>query len=215
MRIYLTKIGKVPLLTGAEEVALAKRIERHDMEAKRKLIEANLRLVVSVAKRHVGRGLSLLDLIQEGNLGLIRAVEKFDYRRGFKFSTYATWWVRQAISRGLADQARTIRIPAHVVEKMNALSRVQHQLGLELRRDPTPEEIAAELEMAPQWVREMLAIRQEPASLETPVGQEQDTLLGDLIEDESAAQPAEVVGETMQQEELTKVLAAFSTASAP
>ena len=206
VRIYLTKIGKVPLLTRAQEASLARRIEHHDMEAKRQLIEANLRLVVAVAKHHIGRGLSLLDLIQEGNLGLIRAVEKFDYRRGFKFSTYATWWIRQAISRGLADQARTIRIPAHVVGRMNALARIQLQLLAELGHEPSAEETAAELQTTAQRVREMLAMMQVPTSLEMPVGQQQDAQLGDLIADQDAIAPHETVGEIMRREALHGVL---------
>ena len=193
VRMYLKEIGKVPLLTAEEEVSLAKRIERRDMEAKRKLIEANLRLVVSIAKRYVGRGMLFLDLIQEGNLGLIRAVEKFDYRKGFKFSTYATWWIRQAITRAIADQARTIRIPVHMVETINKLIRVQRQLLQDLGREPTPEEIAAEMGTTPQKVREILKISQEPVSLETPIGEEEDSQLGDFIEDEDATMPVEAV----------------------
>ena len=182
--MYFKEIGKVPLLTAEEEVSLAKRIERRDMDAKRKLIEANLRLVVSIAKRYVGRGMLFLDLIQEGNIGLIRAVEKFDYRKGFKFSTYATWWIRQAITRAIADQARTIRIPVHMVETINKLIRVQRQLLQEIGREPTPEEIAAEMGTTPEKVREILKISQEPVSLETPIGEEEDSQLGDFIEDE-------------------------------
>ena len=206
VRMYLKEIGKVPLLTAEEEVALAKRIERHDMEAKRKLIEANLRLVVSIAKRYVGRGMLFLDLIQEGNLGLIRAVEKFDYRKGYKFSTYATWWIRQAITRAIADQARTIRIPVHMVETINKLIRVQRQLLQDIGREPTPEEIAAEMGTTPQKVREILKISQEPVSLETPIGEEEDSQLGDFIEDEDATMPVEAVSEIMQKEELSQVL---------
>ena len=191
VRMYLKEIGKVPLLTAEEEVALAKRIERRDMDAKRKLIEANLRLVVSIAKRYVGRGMLFLDLIQEGNLGLIRAVEKFDYRKGYKFTTYATWWIRQAITRAIADQARTIRIPVHMVETINKLIRVQRQLLQDLGREPTPEEIGEEMEMTPQKVREILKICQEPVSLETPIGEEEDTQLGDFIEDDDATVPVE------------------------
>ena len=206
VRLYLTEIGKVPLLTAAEEVSLAKRIERHDMEAKRKLTEANLRLVVSIAKRHVGRGLPLLDLIQEGNLGLIRGVEKFDYRRGFKFSTYATWWIRQAITRAIADQARTIRVPVHMVEQINKLMRVQRQLLQDMGREPTPEEIAAEMGITPQKVREIVKISQEPMSLESPVGDEGDSEFGDFIEDRDAVEPVQAVSETLQCEELEALL---------
>ena len=202
VRMYLKEIGKVPLLTAEEEVSLARRIERRDMNAKRKLIEANLRLVVSIAKRYVGRGMLFLDLIQEGNLGLIRAVEKFDYRKGYKFSTYATWWIRQAITRAIADQARTIRIPVHMVETINKLIRVQRQLLQDIGREPTPEEIAAEMGTTPQKVREILKISQEPVSLETPIGEEEDSQLGDFIEDEDATMPVEAVSEIMQKEEL-------------
>jgi len=190
VRMYLKEIGKVPLLTAEEEVSLAKRIERRDMDAKRKLIEANLRL----------------DLIQEGNLGLIRAVEKFDYRKGYKFSTYATWWIRQAITRAIADQARTIRIPVHMVETINKLIRVQRQLLQDIGREPTPEEIAQEMGTTPQKVREILKISQEPVSLETPIGEEEDSQLGDFIEDEDATMPVEAVSEIMQKEELNSVL---------
>jgi RNA polymerase primary sigma factor len=210
VRMYLKEIGKVPLLTAEEEVSLAKRIERHDMEAKRKLIEANLRLVVSIAKRYVGRGMLFLDLIQEGNLGLIRAVEKFDYRKGYKFSTYATWWIRQAITRAIADQARTIRIPVHMVETINKLIRVQRQLLQDIGREPTPEEIAAEMGTTPQKVREILKISQEPVSLETPIGEEEDSQLGDFIEDEDATMPVEAVSEIMQKEELNQVLSTLT-----
>jgi RNA polymerase primary sigma factor len=206
VRMYLKEIGKVPLLTAEEEVSLAKRIERRDMDAKRKLIEANLRLVVSIAKRYVGRGMLFLDLIQEGNLGLIRAVEKFDYRKGYKFSTYATWWIRQAITRAIADQARTIRIPVHMVETINKLIRVQRQLLQDIGREPTPEEIATEMGTTPQKVREILKISQEPVSLETPIGEEEDSQLGDFIEDEDATMPVEAVSEIMQKEELAAVL---------
>ncbi len=206
VRMYLKEIGKVPLLTAEEEVSLAKRIERRDMDAKRKLIEANLRLVVSIAKRYVGRGMLFLDLIQEGNLGLIRAVEKFDYRKGYKFSTYATWWIRQAITRAIADQARTIRIPVHMVETINKLIRVQRQLLQDIGREPTPEEIAHEMGTTPQKVREILKISQEPVSLETPIGEEEDSQLGDFIEDEDATMPVEAVSEIMQKEELNAVL---------
>ena len=206
VRMYLKEIGKVPLLTAEEEVSLAKRIERRDMDAKRKLIEANLRLVVSIAKRYVGRGMLFLDLIQEGNLGLIRAVEKFDYRKGYKFSTYATWWIRQAITRAIADQARTIRIPVHMVETINKLIRVQRQLLQDIGREPTPDEISAEMGTTPQKVREILKISQEPVSLETPIGEEEDSQLGDFIEDEEATIPIEAVSEIMQKEELNLVL---------
>ncbi len=206
VRMYFGEMGKVPLLTAVEEVSLAKRIERSDMSAKRKLIEANLRLVVSIAKRHMGRGMPLLDLIQEGNLGLIRAVEKFDYRKGFKFSTYATWWIRQAITRALADQARTIRIPVHMVETINKLIRVRRQLLQEIGHEPTPEEIAAEMGTTPNKVREILKISQEPTSLHAPVGDEGDSLLGDFIEDKDAPSPAEEVGELVQREQLAHVL---------
>ena len=206
VRMYLKGIGKVPLLTAVEEVSLAKRIERRDMDAKRQLIEANLRLVVSIAKRYVGRGMPFLDLIQEGNLGLIRAVEKFDYRRGFKFSTYATWWIRQAVTRALADQARTIRIPVHMVETINRLSRVQRQLLENNGRESTPEEIAAAMDSTPAKVREILKISQRPVSLETPIGEEEDSQLGDFIEDKEATVPVEAVSEIMQKEELSQVL---------
>jgi RNA polymerase primary sigma factor len=206
VRMYLREIGRVRLLTAAEEVALAKRIERHDMEAKRRLIEANLRLVVSIAKRHVGRGVPFLDLIQEGNLGLIRAVEKFDYRRGFKFSTYATWWIRQAVTRALADQARTIRIPVHMVEIMNKLFRVQRQLLQEMNSEPTPEQIASVMGVTPQKVRDIIKMSQDPVSLENPVGDEGDSQLGDFVEDESAVAPLEAVGEVLQKEQLASVL---------
>ena len=210
VRMYLKEIGKVPLLTAVEEVALAKRIERHDMEAKRKLIEANLRLVVSIAKRHVGRGVSFLDLIQEGNLGLIRAVEKFDYRKGYKFSTYATWWIRQTITRAIADQARTIRIPVHMVEATNRFIRVQRQLLQDIGREPTREEIAAEMGTTPQKVREILKISQEPVSLATPIGEEGDSQLGDFIEDKHAVKPVEAVSEIMQEEKLNQVLSTLT-----
>jgi RNA polymerase primary sigma factor len=210
VRMYLKEIGKVPLLTAAEEVSLAKRIECRDMEAKRKLTEANLRLVVSIAKRYVGRGMLFLDLIQEGNLGLIRGVEKFDYRKGYKFSTYATWWIRQAISRAIADQARTIRIPVHMVDKMSAVLRVQRQLTIELSREPTPEEIAAEMDTTPQKVREILKISQEPASLELPIGDEGDSQLGDFIEDDDAVEPVQAVSEIMQKEEINQVLSTLT-----
>ena len=210
VRMYLKEIGKVPLLTAEEEVSLAKRIERRDMDAKRKLIEANLRLVVSIAKRYVGRGMLFLDLIQEGNLGLIRAVEKFDYRKGYKFSTYATWWIRQAITRAIADQARTIRVPVHMVETINKLIRVQRQLLQDIGREPTPEEIATEMGTTPQKVREVLKISQEPTSIHTPVGDEGDSLLGDFIEDKDAISPVEEVDDIVQREELVRVLELLS-----
>jgi RNA polymerase primary sigma factor len=206
VRMYLKEIGKVPLLTAEEEVSLAKRIERRDMEAKRKLIEANLRLVVSIAKRYARTGMPILDLIQDGNLGLIRAVEKFDYRRGYKFSTYATWWIRQAISRAAADQARTIRIPVHMVEQINKLTRVQRDLQSRLGREPTAEEIATQMSTTPQKVREILKISQEPVSLETPVGDEDNSQLSDFIEDEEAVTPVEAVNEVIQRELIDKVL---------
>jgi RNA polymerase primary sigma factor len=205
VRMYLKEIGKVPLLTAEEEVSLARRIERKDMGAKRKLTEANLRLVVSIAKRYVGRGMLFLDLIQEGNLGLIRAVEKFDYR-GYKFSTYATWWIRQAITRAIADQARTIRIPVHMVETINKLIRVQRQLLQDLGRDATPEEVATEMGITPDRVREILKISQDPVSLERPVGEEGDSQLADFIEDEGAVAPLDAVDGIMQNEELDRVL---------
>jgi len=201
VRMYFHEMGKASLLSAVEEVSLAKRIERRDMAAKRKLIEANLRLVVSIAKRHVGRGMPLLDLIQEGNLGLIRAVEKFDYRRGFKFSTYATWWIRQAITRGLANQARTIRIPSHMVDNISKLARVQRQLLQDIGREPTPEEIAAEMGVSPERVREIQKISQEPTSLHRWVGEDGDALLGDFIEDKDAISPSEEVGDIVRREE--------------
>ena len=189
VRMYLKEIGKVPLLSAEEEIELAKRMELGDQEAKKRLAEANLRLVVSIAKRYVGRGMLFLDLIQEGNLGLIKAVEKFDYRKGYKFSTYATWWIRQAITRAIADQARTIRIPVHMVETINKLIRVSRQLLQELGREPTPEEIAAEMNMPVDRVREILKISQEPVSLETPIGEEEDSHLGDFIQDDNVPVP--------------------------
>jgi RNA polymerase primary sigma factor len=210
VRMYLREIGKVPLLTAAQEVSLAKRIERRDMAAKAALIEANLRLVVSVAKRYVGRGLPFLDLIQEGNLGLIRGVEKFDYRKGYKFSTYATWWIRQAITRAIADQARTIRVPVHMVETINRLSRVQRQLLQDLGREPTVEEIAREMDVTPDRVREIQKVAQEPVSLETPVGEEDDSELGDFIEDQRAVDPRQAVTDLMQREQLAGVLGTLS-----
>jgi len=238
VRMYLKEIGKVPLLTAKEEVTLAKRIEagekaaetlereeeslprdevrklrrveRDGMNAKKKLVEANLRLVVSIAKRYVGRGMLFLDLIQEGNLGLIRAVEKFDYRKGFKFSTYATWWIRQAITRAIADQARTIRIPVHMVETINKLIRIQRQLLQELGREPMPEEIADEMGLTPEKVREKLKISQEPVSLETPIGEEEDSQLGDFIEDQEAEVPADAASFSLLQEQLQEVLDTLS-----
>lgn len=206
VRMYLKEIGRVPLLTAEEEIELAKRMEQGDEEAKRRLAEANLRLVVSIAKRYVGRGMLFLDLIQEGNLGLIKAVEKFDFRKGFKFSTYATWWIRQAITRAIADQARTIRIPVHMVETINKLIRVSRQLLQELGRDPTPEEIAAEMDIPPERVREIQKIAQEPVSLETPIGEEEDSHLGDFIEDEDAPAPAEAASFILLKEQLEEVL---------
>ncbi len=210
VRIYLSDIGKVALLTAEEEVSLARRIEHCDMAAKCQLIEANLRLVVSVARRYTGRGMLLLDLIQEGNLGPIRAVEKFDYRKGYKFSTYATWWIRQAISRAVADQSRTIRVPVHMVEQINRLIRVQRQLLQELGREPTAEEIAAEMGTTPAKVREILKISQEPVSLETPVGDEGNSQLSDFIEDEQAVEPVEAISEIMRREELSDVLSSLT-----
>ncbi|HBH13478.1 MAG: RNA polymerase sigma factor RpoD [Clostridiales bacterium 38_11] len=206
VRMYLKEIGKVPLLTGDEEVELAKRMENLDGEAKNRLAEANLRLVVSIAKRYVGRGMLFLDLIQEGNLGLIKAVEKFDYKKGYKFSTYATWWIRQAITRAIADQARTIRIPVHMVETINKLIRVKRQLLQELGRDATPEEIGMEMDMEPEKVREILKIAQEPVSLETPIGEEEDSHLGDFIPDDDAQAPADAATSTLLKEQLVEVL---------
>jgi RNA polymerase primary sigma factor len=206
VRMYLKEIGKIPLLTAEEEIQLAKRMEQGDEEAKKKLAEANLRLVVSIAKRYVGRGMMFLDLIQEGNLGLMKAVEKFDYEKGFKFSTYATWWIRQAITRAIADQARTIRIPVHMVETINKLVRVQRQLVQELGRDPTPEEIGKEMSMEVEKVREIMKIAQEPVSLETPIGEEEDSHLGDFIEDDSALAPADAATYIMLREQLIDVL---------
>lgn len=206
VRMYLKEIGKIPLLTAEEEVELAKRMEAGDEEAKKKLAEANLRLVVSIAKRYVGRGMLFLDLIQEGNLGLMKAVEKFEYRKGFKFSTYATWWIRQAITRAIADQARTIRIPVHMVETINKLVRVQRQLLQELGRDPTPEEIAKEMDLEEEKVREIMKIAQEPVSLETPIGEEEDSHLGDFIPDEDVLAPADAATFTMLREQLIEVL---------
>lgn len=206
VRMYLKEIGKVPLLTAEEEISLAQRMERGEEAAKQRLAEANLRLVVSIAKRYVGRGMLFLDLIQEGNLGLIKAVEKFDHRKGFKFSTYATWWIRQAITRAIADQARTIRIPVHMVETINKLIRVSRQLIQELGRDPSPEEIAEELDMPVDKVREILKISQEPVSLETPIGEEEDSHLGDFIQDDNVPVPAEAAAFTLLKEQLVDVL---------
>ena len=206
VRMYLKEIGKVPLLSAEEEIELAKRMELGDQEAKKRLAEANLRLVVSIAKRYVGRGMLFLDLIQEGNLGLIKAVEKFDYRKGYKFSTYATWWIRQAITRAIADQARTIRIPVHRVETSNKLIRVSRQLLQELGREPTPEEIAAEMNMPVERVREILKISQEPVSLETPIGEEEDSHLGDFIQDDNVPVPADAAAFTLLKEQLEEVL---------
>ena len=206
VRMYLKEIGKVPLLTAEEEIELAKRMEEGDEEAKKRLAEANLRLVVSIAKRYVGRGMLFLDLIQEGNLGLIKAVEKFDYRKGFKFSTYATWWIRQAITRAIADQARTIRIPVHMVETINKLVRVSRQLLQELGREPTPEEIAEKMDIPVERVREIIKISQEPVSLETPIGEEEDSHLGDFIQDDNVAVPAEAAAFTLLKEQLDEVL---------
>ena len=206
VRMYLKEIGKVPLLTADEEISLAKRMENGDENAKKRLAEANLRLVVSIAKRYVGRGMLFLDLIQEGNLGLIKAVEKFDYRKGYKFSTYATWWIRQAITRAIADQARTIRIPVHMVETINKLIRVSRQLLQELGREPQPEEIAKEMNMSVDRVREILKISQEPVSLETPIGEEEDSHLGDFIQDDNVPVPADAAAFTLLKEQLVEVL---------
>ena len=206
VRMYLKEIGKVPLLSADEEVELAKRMENGDIEAKKKLAEANLRLVVSIAKRYVGRGMLFLDLIQEGNLGLIKAVEKFDYKKGYKFSTYATWWIRQAITRAIADQARTIRIPVHMVETINKYVRVQRQLLQELGREPQPEEIAKHMNMPVDRVREIQKISLEPVSLETPIGEEEDSHLGDFIQDDNVPVPAEAAAFTLLREQLDEVL---------
>ncbi|MDE7223034.1 MAG: RNA polymerase sigma factor RpoD [Acetatifactor sp.] len=206
VRMYLKEIGKVPLLSAEEEIELAKRMELGDQEAKKRLAEANLRLVVSIAKRYVGRGMLFLDLIQEGNLGLIKAVEKFDYRKGYKFSTYATWWIRQAITRAIADQARTIRIPVHMVETINKLIRVSRQLLQELGREPSPEEIAEEMNMPVDRVREIMKISQEPVSLETPIGEEEDSHLGDFIQDDNVPVPADAAAFTLLKEQLVEVL---------
>ena len=206
VRMYLKEIGRVPLLTAEEEIEIAQRMEQGDEEAKKKLAEANLRLVVSIAKRYVGRGMLFLDLIQEGNLGLIKAVEKFDYRKGYKFSTYATWWIRQAITRAIADQARTIRIPVHMVETINKLIRVSRQLLQEYGREPTPEEIAKAMGISESKVREIIKIAQEPVSLETPIGEEEDSHLGDFLMDENAPAPAEAASHALMKEQLWDVL---------
>ena len=210
VRMYLKEIGKVSLLSADEEIELAKRREKGDEAAKTRLAEANLRLVVSIAKRYVGRGMLFLDLIQEGNLGLIKAVEKFDYRKGYKFSTYATWWIRQAITRAIADQARTIRIPVHMVETINKLIRVSRQLLQELGREPTPEEIAEEMDMPVDRVREILKISQEPVSLETPIGEEEDSHLGDFIQDDNVPVPADAAAFTLLKEQLVEVLSTLT-----
>ena len=210
VRMYLKEIGKVSLLSADEEIELAKRMDKGDEAAKKRLAEANLRLVVSIAKRYVGRGMLFLDLIQEGNLGLIKAVEKFDYRKGYKFSTYATWWIRQAITRAIADQARTIRIPVHMVETINKLIRVSRQLLQELGREPTPEEIAEEMDMPVDRVREILKISQEPVSLETPIGEEEDSHLGDFIQDDNVPVPADAAAFTLLKEQLVEVLSTLT-----
>ncbi|MGO9490003.1 MAG: sigma-70 family RNA polymerase sigma factor [Solirubrobacteraceae bacterium] len=209
LRLYLRSIGRVPLLSAEEEVALAKRIERGDIAAKQHMVEANLRLVVSIAKGYVGRGLTLLDLIQEGSLGLIRAVEKFDYRRGYKFSTYATWWIRQAVTRSLADKGRTIRIPVHMVERLNKLLHAERRLIQQLGREPTAAELAAELECTVREVRDVMRITQQPISLEKPVGEEDDSALADFVEDVSAASPFEIASEALRRENVMRVLAAL------
>jgi RNA polymerase primary sigma factor len=211
MHMYLREIGRVPLLTAAEEVSLAKRIERNDLDAKAALIEANLRLVVSVAKRYSGRGMSPLDLVQEGNLGLIRAVEKFDYRKGYKFSTYATWWIRQAITRAIADQARTIRVPVHMVETINRLARVQRQLTQDLGREATVDELADEMDVTPARVRDIQKVSQEPVSLETPVGDGDDSELGDLVEDALAPAPPDEVARTLGRRDLADMMTMLTT----
>jgi RNA polymerase primary sigma factor len=209
LRLYLRSIGKVELLTADREVALAKRIERGDLGAKQEMVEANLRLVVSIAKGYLGRGLSFLDLIQEGSLGLIRAVEKFDYRRGYKFSTYATWWIRQAVTRAIADKGRTIRIPVHMVEKLNKVVHVERQLVQQLGREPLPEEIASELECTPREVRDILRMAQQPVSLEKPIGEEEESELGDFVEDEAAESPFDVASENLRKENVRKALDAL------
>ena len=207
LRLYLRSIGRVNLLTAADEVALAKRIERGDMCAKEQMIEANLRLVVSIAKGYLGRGLTFLDLIQEGSLGLIRAVEKFDYRRGYKFSTYATWWIRQAVTRAIADKGRTIRIPVHMVEKLNKVVHVERQLVQQLGREPTPDEIAAELETTQREVRDIMRMAQQPVSLEKPIGEEEDSALGDFVEDDTAESPFDRASENLRRENVARALA--------
>jgi RNA polymerase primary sigma factor len=209
LRLYLRSIGRVPLLTAAEEVSLAKRIERGDMDAKTHMVEANLRLVVSIAKGYLGRGLTFLDLIQEGSLGLIRAVEKFDYRRGYKFSTYATWWIRQAVTRAIADKGRTIRIPVHMVEKLNKVVHVERQLVQSLGREPTPEEIAEEMECTAREVRDILRMSQQPISLEKPIGDEDESELGDFVEDQTAESPFELASENLRRDNVRKALAAL------
>ena len=209
LRLYLRSIGKVELLTADREVALAKRIERGDLLAKQEMVEANLRLVVSIAKGYLGRGLSFLDLIQEGSLGLIRAVEKFDYRRGYKFSTYATWWIRQAVTRAIADKGRTIRIPVHMVEKLNKVVHVERQLVQQLGREPLPEEIASELECSPREVRDILRMAQQPVSLEKPIGDEEESELGDFVEDEAAISPFEMASENLRKENVRRALDAL------
>jgi RNA polymerase primary sigma factor len=209
LRLYLRSIGRVSLLTAEQEVALARRIERGDMEAKQRMIEANLRLVVSIAKSYLGRGLTFLDLIQEGSMGLIRAVEKFDYRRGYKFSTYATWWIRQAVTRAIADKGRTIRIPVHMVEKLNKVVHVERQLVQQLGREPTSEEIAAELETNVREVRDVLRMAQQPVSLEKPIGEEEESELGDFVEDQTAESPFELASERLRRENLRRALAAL------
>jgi RNA polymerase primary sigma factor len=209
LRLYLRSIGRVPLLTAAQEVELAKRIERGDIVAKTHMVEANLRLVVSIAKGYLGRGLTFLDLIQEGSLGLIRAVEKFDYRRGFKFSTYATWWIRQAVTRAIADKGRTIRIPVHMVEKLNKVVHVERQLVQALGREPLPEEIAAELECSSREVRDILRMSQQPISLEKPIGEEEESELGDFVEDQAAESPFEIASESLRKENVHRALAAL------
>jgi RNA polymerase primary sigma factor len=211
LRLYLRSIGRVDLLTAGQEVSLARRIERGDMLAKQQMIEANLRLVVSIAKGYLGRGLSFLDLIQEGSLGLIRAVEKFDYRRGYKFSTYATWWIRQAVTRAIADKARTIRIPVHMVEKLNKVVHVERQLVQEFGREPTPEEIALELQWTTREVKDILRIAQLPVSLEKPIGEEEDSELGDFVEDDSAESPFELASENLRRENVRRALDALPT----
>jgi RNA polymerase primary sigma factor len=209
LRLYLRSIGRVPLLSAQEEVCLAKRIERGDVSAKQHMVEANLRLVVSIAKGYLGRGMNFLDLIQEGSLGLIRAVEKFDYRRGYKFSTYATWWIRQAVTRAIADKARTIRIPVHMVERLNRVIYAERELIQRLGREPTPAEIAAELDCTAREVREVLRMAQQPISLEKPVGEEEDSSLGDFVEDASAESPFEIASEALRRQSVERVLAAL------